>query len=57
MLTVEGVYDYFCAPHEMAGMVGRIIVGRPGAQPFDDYRRPATAGARSASGESRLPEC
>ena len=29
-LTVEGVYDYFCAPHEMAGMVGRIIVGRPG---------------------------
>src|SRR3954465_14052352 len=29
-LTGEGVYDYFCAPHEMAGMVGRIIVGRPG---------------------------
>ena len=28
-LTVEGVYDYFCLPHEMAGMVGRIIVGRP----------------------------
>jgi plastocyanin len=29
-LMVEGVYDYFCAPHEVAGMVGRIIVGRPG---------------------------
>jgi plastocyanin len=29
-LTVEGVYDYFCAPHEVAGMVGRIVVGRPG---------------------------
>jgi plastocyanin len=29
-LTAEGVYDYFCAPHEVAGMVGRIIVGRPG---------------------------
>ena len=29
-LTVEGVYDYFCAPHEEAGMVGRIVVGRPG---------------------------
>jgi plastocyanin len=29
-LAVEGVYDYFCAPHEVAGMVGRIIVGRPG---------------------------
>jgi plastocyanin len=27
--TVEGVYDYFCRPHENAGMVGRIIVGRP----------------------------
>jgi plastocyanin len=29
-LTVEGVYDYYCAPHEMAGMVGRLIVGHPG---------------------------
>ena len=29
-LTVEGVYDYFCLPHEAAGMVGRIVVGRPG---------------------------
>lgn len=28
-LEVEGVYDYFCIPHEMAGMVGRIVVGRP----------------------------
>jgi plastocyanin len=36
--TVEGVYDYFCRPHEQAGMVGRIIVGKPlpgpGAEPF-----------------------
>ena len=30
-LTVEGVYDYYCVPHEHAGMVGRIIVGEPGA--------------------------
>lgn len=29
-LTVPGVYDYYCIPHEMAGMVGRIVVGRPG---------------------------
>ncbi|MFB9223910.1 plastocyanin/azurin family copper-binding protein [Paracoccus cavernae] len=29
-LTVPGVYDYCCQPHEMAGMVGRIIVGHPG---------------------------
>jgi plastocyanin len=26
---VEGIYDYFCIPHEHAGMVGRIIVGSP----------------------------
>jgi len=28
-LTVLGVYDYFCQPHEFAGMVGRIVVGSP----------------------------
>lgn len=28
-LTAEGVYDYFCMPHEMAGMAGRIVVGKP----------------------------
>lgn len=36
--TIEGVYDYFCRPHERAGMVGRIIVGKPlegpGTKPF-----------------------
>ena len=46
MLTVEGVYDYYCTPHEVAGMVGRIIVGTgsgPGAQPFDYFKgNPAT---------------
>lgn len=26
-LTVSGVYDYYCVPHEQAGMVGRIVVG------------------------------
>lgn len=45
-LTVEGVYDYFCLPHEAAGMVGRIIVGHPGgpgALPFDYFvGRPGT---------------
>jgi plastocyanin len=47
-LTVEGVYDYFCMPHEAAGMVGRIVVGRPsgpGALPFDYFEgRPGTEG-------------
>lgn len=28
-LTVPGVYDYYCLPHEKAGMVGRIVVGTP----------------------------
>jgi hypothetical protein len=39
-LTIEGVYDYYCMPHELAGMVGRIIVGKPsgpGALPFDYF--------------------
>ena len=29
--AVEGVYDYYCVPHEHAGMVGRIVVGAPAA--------------------------
>ena len=45
-LTTPGVYDYFCAPHEAAGMIGRIVVGKavtPGAQPFDYWvGRPGT---------------
>lgn len=28
--TVEGIYDYYCTPHEAAGMVGRIVVLGPG---------------------------
>lgn len=28
--TEEGVYDYFCKPHEAGGMAGRIVVGEPG---------------------------
>lgn len=28
-LTMEGVYDYYCVPHEHAGMVGRIVAGLP----------------------------
>ena len=33
LFTVQGVYDYFCKPHEMAGMVGRVVVGDPGDGP------------------------
>ena len=28
-LTQPGVYDFYCVPHEHAGMVGRIVVGTP----------------------------
>jgi plastocyanin len=45
-LTVPGVYDYFCAPHEAAGMVGRLIVGQPagpGSLAFDWYAGRAEA--------------
>lgn len=28
LFAEEGVYDYFCVPHEHAGMVGRILVGQ-----------------------------
>jgi plastocyanin len=28
-LGQDGVYDYVCIPHEVAGMVGRIVVGHP----------------------------
>jgi plastocyanin len=48
MLIAEGVYDYFCTPHEVAGMVGRIIVGRPGgpgARPPGDELPPAARAA------------
>lgn len=27
----EGVYDYYCGPHEGVGMVGTVIVGEPDA--------------------------
>lgn len=35
-LTEPGVYDYYCLPHEMAGMVGRIVVGTPDDPDWQD---------------------
>jgi plastocyanin len=46
--VAEGIYDYFCVPHEHAGMVGRIIVGQPGRPPADSLR--------TASGGKPIPE-
>lgn len=48
-LTTEGVYDFYCIPHEHAGMVGRIIVGRPG-------RSSATSVSTQAAGGEPIPE-
>jgi plastocyanin len=31
VLDQAGVYDYFCIPHEHAGMVGRLVVAEEGA--------------------------
>jgi plastocyanin len=47
-LTKPGVYDYYCVPHEHAGMVGRIIVGAPEApgwtnEPLSDGDLPDAA--------------
>jgi plastocyanin len=38
VFDTPGVYDYFCIPHEHAGMVGRIVVGNidTGRQPYMD---------------------
>ncbi|WP_269499187.1 plastocyanin/azurin family copper-binding protein [Castellaniella sp. S9] len=44
---IPGVYDYFCLPHEHAGMVGRIVVEGPAVPqaPYADTddRLPAAA--------------
>ncbi|MEX2080046.1 MAG: plastocyanin/azurin family copper-binding protein, partial [Dehalococcoidia bacterium] len=47
-LTQPGVYDYYCQPHEHAGMVGRLVVGEP---PSDGWW---TTGTLTADGD--LPE-
>ncbi|HMA21585.1 MAG TPA: plastocyanin/azurin family copper-binding protein [Gemmatimonadaceae bacterium] len=53
-LRVPGVYDYYCLPHEAAGMVGRIVVGRSigaGAKPFDYW-----VSKRGTDGWLRVPD-
>ncbi|MGA0584208.1 MAG: plastocyanin/azurin family copper-binding protein, partial [Castellaniella sp.] len=48
VFETPGVYDYFCLPHEHAGMVGRIVVaGADAARPYaaTDARLPSAAAA------------
>jgi plastocyanin len=47
VLTAPGVYDYFCVPHEHAGMVGRIVVS-DGAAPLAE---PAAGGVPEEAGK------
>jgi plastocyanin len=47
-LMAEGVYDYFCIPHEMAGMVGRIVVGKPGGPGAGPFAASVPEAARRA---------
>jgi plastocyanin len=42
-LTEEGVYDYYCRPHEESGMVGRIVVGTPSGHELADFAMDAAA--------------
>lgn len=47
---MEGVYDYFCTPHEAVGMVGTVIVGEPDAHGQPGLEAPDSSlpeGARS----------
>src|SRR5690242_1394740 len=53
-LTTEGVYDYFCIPHEHAGMVGRIIVAHPdAADPQASWGRAPQGGAEPVPDPAR----
>lgn len=47
ILSAPGVYDYYCLPHEMAGMAGRIVVG-------DATALPASAGPGEPPSEAAL---
>lgn len=50
----EGVYDYYCTPHENLGMVGTVIVGHPDAheQPaLEDPQSSLPEGARTELGD------
>jgi plastocyanin len=39
--TVEGIYDYYCPPHEGMGMVGSILVGNPSIKNQPGLQPPA----------------
>jgi plastocyanin len=54
-LTVPGVYDYYCHPHEHAGMVGRIVVGTPSRQSWINLPSGMGEGALPLAAINALP--
>ena len=52
-LEQPGVYDYYCLPHERAGMGGRIGVGRPDGTGWEEAG--GDAGALPAAALAALP--
>ena len=52
--TEDGVYDYYCVPHEHAGMVGRIVVGTPAAGRGGGRNAGDRADAAAGGGAERL---
>lgn len=48
-VDVPGVYDYYCIPHEMAGMIGRIVVAPAGASGIEFQEPEAARGLRPPS--------
>ena len=58
-LDEPGVYDYFCIPHELAGMAGRIVVAPAEARLADLASHPPVTGELrppSAAALAALPE-
>ncbi|MFB6286930.1 MAG: plastocyanin/azurin family copper-binding protein [Candidatus Bipolaricaulia bacterium] len=58
---VEGVYDYFCIPHEGVGMVGTVVVGEahdgPGlAAPQSELPEAARAKIRELNASAQNPQ-
>lgn len=50
----EGVYDYFCEPHEPMGMVGTVIVGHPDPEQEPGLSEPGEELYRAAREELRV---
>ncbi|MFB6195458.1 MAG: plastocyanin/azurin family copper-binding protein [Haloplanus sp.] len=50
----EGVYDYFCTPHESMGMLGSVVVGKP--DPEDQPGLAAPQNPLPARAKTKLEE-